>query len=106
MPEALLVMTTMPDEDSAKALAEQLVERGLAACVNVGPPATSIYRWEGRVRQDAERLLTIKTSVDGYAALEDAIVERHPYELPEVIAVPISHGLSAYLAWIEQCTKD
>jgi periplasmic divalent cation tolerance protein len=106
MPETLLVMTTMPDEDSAKALAEQLVEGGLAACVNVGAPMASIYQWEGQVTQDSERLLTIKTTVDRYAALEDVIVERHPYELPELIAVPITHGLSAYLAWIEQCTRN
>ena len=106
MPEALLVMTTMPDENSANALAAQLVEGRLAACVNIGSPATSVYQWDGQVKQDTERLLTIKTTVDRYVALENAIVERHPYELPEVIAVPISHGLSAYLAWIEQCTKN
>lgn len=106
MPEALLVMTTMPDENSANALAEHLIEGGLAACVNIGSPATSVYRWEGQVKQDTERLLTIKTTVDHYAALENAIVERHPYELPEVIAVPITHGLSPYLAWVEQCTKN
>jgi periplasmic divalent cation tolerance protein len=106
MPEALLVMTTMPDENSANALAAQLVERGLAACVNIGAPTTSVYRWEEQLKQDTERLLTIKTTVDRYAALEDVIVERHPYELPELIAVPITHGLSAYLAWIEQCTRN
>ena len=105
MPEALLVVTTMPDQNSADALAAELVERGLAACVNIGPPATSVYRWEGRVKRDTEWLLMIKTTVDRYAVLENAIVERHPYELPEVIAVPVTHGLSAYLAWIEQCTK-
>ena len=106
MSEPLLVITTMPDEDAARALGTALVEARLAACVNIGPPVTSIYRWQGRVEQGAEHMLTIKTTASRLAALEAGIVARHPYELPEVIAVPITDGLSDYLAWIESCTDD
>jgi periplasmic divalent cation tolerance protein len=106
MDEKLLVITTLPDRETAERLAGALVGRGLAACVNIGAPVTSIYRWEGKLEQGSEHLVTIKTTRRCYAALESAIVEQHPYELPEVIAVPITAGLSGYLAWIEQCTND
>lgn len=106
MTETLLVITTMPDQASAERLADSLVSRGLAACVNIGAPVTSVYRWDGALRHDREHLLTIKTSRGRYPALEQAIVEQHPYELPEVIAVPITAGLPDYLAWIETCTRD
>ena len=106
MPENLLVITTLPDLDSAEALAATLVEAGLAACVNISAPVTSIYRWEGRMQRGTEVMLTIKTTGQRYQALESAIVEGHPYELPEVIAVPITEGLTDYLAWIEKCTRS
>ena len=106
MPETLLVITTLPDQDAAERLAESLVETGLAACVNIGATVTSIYRWDGRLQRGTELILTIKTTRARYPALEKAIVDGHPYELPEVIAVPITAGLPEYLAWIEACTKN
>ena len=106
MPEFLLVITTLPDHASAEQLAGRIVESGLAACVNIGARVTSIYMWQGAIERGEEHLLTIKTTRDRYPALQDAIVSGHPYELPEVIAVPIETGLSQYLAWIESCTKS
>lgn len=106
MPEILLVLTTMPNRDSAVKLAADLVEAGLAGCVNIGAPVTSVYRWDGEMQQGTEVMLTIKTSAARYPALQQAIVDGHPYELPEVIAVPITAGLDRYLAWIETCTKS
>ena len=106
MSDALLVITTMPDQAGAEALARALVEKHLAACVNIGAPVTSIYEWDGELQHGTERMLTIKTTRERYAAIEQTITERHPYELPEVIAVPITAGLKAYLAWIETCTKN
>lgn len=102
----LLVLTTLPDENAARQLAVSLVETGLAACVNIGQPVTSVYRWQGKLEQDREVMLTIKTTRERYAALELAITASHPYDLPEVIAVPITAGLNAYLAWIDTCTRD
>lgn len=106
MPEAVIVFTTLPDREKALTLAEALVQRNLAACVNIGPPSTSVYAWRGKIEHGAEVLLQVKTRRDRYAALQSAIVELHPYELPEVIAVPITEGLPEYLAWIDQCTDD
>lgn len=106
MPEPLLVITTLPDQETAEALAGTLVEAGLAACVNIGAPVTSIYRWQGVLERGREVMLTIKTTRGRYPALQQAIVSGHPYELPEVIAVPITEGLTDYLAWIDACTQD
>jgi periplasmic divalent cation tolerance protein len=106
MPQNLLVITTLPDQDAAEHLAGGLVEAGLAACVNIGAPVTSFYKWDGELQRGTEVMLTIKTSRARYAALEQAITDRHPYELPEVIAVPITAGLAEYLAWIEACTNN
>ena len=106
MIERLIVLTTMPDRASAAALAETLVRQHLAACVNIGGEVTSIYPWDGALQQGTEVTLTIKTTRQRYAALEQAIVQHHPYELPEVLAVPISAGLDDYLAWIDTCTNE
>ena len=105
MTDNLLVITTLPDPAAGEGLAASLVERGLAACVNIGPPVKSVYRWEDRIERGTEVILTIKTSRERYPQLENAIVDGHPYELPEVIAVPITEGLNDYLAWIQACTK-
>ena len=102
----LIVLCTVPDRDTAEDIANILIAENLAACVNIIPGITSVYRWEDRIEQAEELILVIKTGGDAYRALQAKISDLHPYELPEVIAVPISHGLSAYLAWIEQCTKD
>jgi periplasmic divalent cation tolerance protein len=106
MSEPLLVITTFPDAKGAEAMAVRLVDQGLAACVNIGAPVTSIYKWRGEIETGREVMLTIKTNRGRYAKLEAAIRANHPYELPEVIAVPITMGLADYLAWIDACTKS
>lgn len=95
-----LILTTCPDADLAAVLARTLVSERLAACVNILPPVTSIYRWRGNVETASEHLLVIKTRVADYADVERRIRELHSYELPEVIAVPIVDGLPPYLAWL------
>ncbi|ANQ83412.1 divalent-cation tolerance protein CutA [Azoarcus olearius] len=100
MSEILLVLTTLPDADSAAALGARLVEERLAACVNILAPCASVYRWQGRVETATEVPLLIKTSAARYAALETAILAEHPYELPEIVAVPVQRGLPGYLDWV------
>ena len=102
---ALLVLTNLPDQDSAEALARELVKARLAACVNVLAPCQSFYRWQGALETASEVPLLIKTRSDCYAALEAAIRARHPYELPEIIALPVSAGLPDYLAWLAAETR-
>ena len=102
--QPLLVYCTCPDHDSALRIAQTLVDRQLAACVNVLPGLSSVYRWQGQTETAREELLLIKTRQAVYPELEAAILALHPYELPEVIAVPIAAGLPAYLAWIESST--
>lgn len=97
---ALLVLTQMPDQVSAQALARALVEGRLAACVSVGGPVDSLYHWQGEIETAREVTVTIKTRASRWPAVEAAIVARHPYELPEILAVPIQHGLARYLDWI------
>ncbi len=96
----LLVYSSLPDEPAARQLARFLVDARLAACVNVLAPCTSVYRWQGTLEQATEVPVLIKTTVRRYAALESAMRERHPYELPEIIAVPVTRGLPGYLAWV------
>lgn len=100
-----IVLNTCPDADTARSLAQHLVEQGLAACVNIISGIHSVYRWQGRIESGEEHLLVIKTRQSAYAGLEQAIRERHPYELPEIIAVPVSQGLPAYLDWISENTR-
>lgn len=102
--EALLVFTNMPDRASAERLATALVDGGLAACVNILAPCHSVYRWKGSVETADEHPMLIKTTRACYAALEQRIRSGHPYELPEVIAVPVTAGLPAYLEWVEAQT--
>ncbi|MBN9424236.1 MAG: divalent-cation tolerance protein CutA [Candidatus Accumulibacter sp. 66-26] len=97
---ALLVLTNLPDRPAAEALAATLVETRLAACVNILAPCRSVYRWQGAVEAADEVPLLIKTTDECYPALEAAIRAAHPYELPEVIALPVERGLPAYLAWL------
>ncbi len=103
--QARVVLCTVPTGDIAVQIARELVQHQLAACVNVIPGITSVYRWKGSITTDAEQLLVIKTSSSLMDSLQKAIQELHPYELPEIIAVPIVGGLPAYLAWINECTK-
>ena len=98
--EPLLVITNCPDEDTANAIALALVEARLAACVNILPRCQSIYRWQGAVDTASEVPLLVKTTAGNYAVLEAAIRERHPHEVPEIIAIPIARGLPAYLNWL------
>jgi periplasmic divalent cation tolerance protein len=98
--QTLLILTNLPDEASAQALATTLVSERLAACVNVLAPCRSVYRWQGAIESAQEVPLLIKTTTARYADLEAAIRARHPYELPEIIAVPITHGLPEYLRWV------
>lgn len=95
-----MAITTCPDADIAAKLAEAIVEAQLAACVNIIPAIESVYRWQGKIEHDAESLLLIKTSRQKLSLLESLISQKHPYELPEFIALDISDGSTAYLEWI------
>ena len=103
--ETLLVFTNLPDRPSAERLAQSLVERRLAACVNILAPCRSVYRWKGKVENAEEHPMLIKTTRDRYASLEKAIRAGHPYELPEIIAVPLAAGFPAYLDWVGAETR-
>lgn len=105
MDQVLLVMTNMPDAASAHAMARALVEQNLAACVNCLPGVKSIYRWQGAIEEADEVTLLIKTGAARYAELEAAIKDSHPYQVPEIVALPVAGGLPAYLAWVTQETK-
>jgi periplasmic divalent cation tolerance protein len=104
--DSLLVLSNLPDRASALALAGKLVERRLAACVNVLGECTSVYRWQGKIETAAEVQVLIKTTAARYPALEQAILEMHPYELPEIVAVPIRGGLAGYLQWVAAETRS
>lgn len=101
-----VVLTTAGSEEVAARLAETLVSRRLAACVNVVPGIVSTYRWEGKVATDPERLLVIKTTTGRLAEIEGAIREIHDYEVPEVLVLPVLGGSEAYLGWIEASTAE
>jgi len=102
----MLVFSTSPDEELGRAMAKALVGQRLAACVSVLPNVTSIYRWEDQIREDPECLLIIKTTGDRIDKLTSQIEKLHPYELPEVLAVPVTGGLSAYLDWVSDPVLD
>jgi periplasmic divalent cation tolerance protein len=106
MTEAVIVFVTVPSRDEGERLAEALVGEQLAACVNIIGPIRSIYRWQGEVCRDDEHLLLIKTTRPCYAALEARVQALHPYDVPEIIAVPVEAGSAAYLEWIRGlCTQ-
>ncbi len=96
----MLVLTNLPDRATAERLADALIEKRVAACVNILAPCRSVYRWQGAVQHDEEHPMLIKTTSERYPALEAAIRAGHPYELPEIIAVPVERGLAAYLDWV------
>lgn len=104
--QTLLILTNLPDQASAQALASTLVTERLAACVNVLAPCRSVYRWQGAIENAEEVPLLIKTTAARYAALEAAIRASHPYELPEIIAVSLAHGLPEYLMWVAAETSQ
>lgn len=100
-----LVISTCPDAETAKKIAKVLVESRCAACVNILGGIRSVYQWKGQVEIDDEHLLIIKTRIEEYHTVERSIVEHHPYEVPEVVRVPIEEGLSGYLRWIDECVE-
>jgi periplasmic divalent cation tolerance protein len=103
--DTLLVFTNLPDRSAANTLARALVERRVAACVNVLSECTSAYRWQGKVETATEIPMVVKTTAAAYPELERAIRELHPYELPEIVAVPICSGLPEYLDWVATETR-
>jgi periplasmic divalent cation tolerance protein len=105
MPDALLILCTCPDAESATRIARALVEERLAACVNRVPGLTSIYRWRGEVHEANEVLLLIKTCRERFEALRARLVELHPYDVPEVIALDIAAGHAPYLEWLRTETE-
>jgi periplasmic divalent cation tolerance protein len=104
MNDILLVITNLPDVAAAEKLARQLIEARAAACVNQLSPCTSTYRWKNNIETATEVPLLIKTTQAAYPHLEKLIREAHPYELPEIIAVPLTAGLPAYLDWVSSET--
>ncbi len=102
----MIVYCTCPDSRVAHAIARSLVEQRVAACVNILPAVRSIYSWQGEIHDDAEVLLLIKTGRNHFQALSDIITRMHPYEVPEIIGVPLEAGYQPYLEWIEACLKD
>ena len=100
MTEVRVVLVTMPTAERAAELARALVEERLAACGNVVPGLRSIYRWEGRVVDEPEVLLVLKTTAARFEALRDRVLALHPYPVPEVLALPVDAGSAAYLAWV------
>jgi periplasmic divalent cation tolerance protein len=105
MEQIMLVLTNVPDMPCAEKMAHHLVEHKLAACINCLPGVKSIYRWQGAVEEAAEVTLMIKTTSSAYPELEAAIKSQHPYDLPEIIALPVAFGWMPYMDWIVKETK-
>lgn len=101
----LLVLTQLPDQATAETLAAMLVNGRFAACVNILPPCRSVYQWQGEVETADEVPLLIKTTEARYPALQEAIRASHPYDTPEIIALPVTHGLPDYLDWVAATTQ-
>ena len=101
----LIVLCTCPDRETAQEIASTLVEYGHAACVNILPGIASVYTWQGQVQQDEELQLLIKTTGQAYRKVEETVLRLHPYELPEIIAVPVVKGQGDYLQWISITTS-
>jgi periplasmic divalent cation tolerance protein len=103
--DVLVILVTVPDPEKAAEIARALVEERLAACGNVLPGARSIYRWEGKIQDEREALLLLKTSRARFEALRARLVALHPYQVPEILAVPVEAGSAPYLAWIARETS-
>mmetsp|Transcript_27280 Transcript_27280/g.37946 ORF Transcript_27280/g.37946 Transcript_27280/m.37946 type:complete len:114 (+) Transcript_27280:143-484(+) len=97
---------TAPNSVTAEKIAKMLVERNLAACVNIIPQVTSVYRWEDKVQSDCEVLMMVKTRTTLVNQLCSSVRDIHPYDVPEVISVSVDQGLPEYLKWAEECTSD
>jgi periplasmic divalent cation tolerance protein len=102
----VVVLSTVSRAEDAERIARALVERRLAGCVNVVPGLVSFYRWKGQLEKDDERLLVIKTRRDRLPALADALASLHPYELPELLALPVEAGSPAYLRWLDESVAE
>ena len=98
----VVALSTVGTAEDAERIARALVERRLAACVNVVAGVVSFYRWKGAVEKEEERLLVIKTRAERLEALREALVELHPYEVPELVALPVEAGHAPYLAWLDE----
>lgn len=105
MSETLIVLTNCPDMQTAQRIARTLVEQRLAACVNQLAPMASTYRWQGKIEHAEEIPLLIKTTRERYPELESAIRTMHPYSVPEIVAIPVAAGFSAYLRWVDDETR-
>ncbi len=101
-----LIISTCADNDQAETLAAGLVQTGLAACVNLLPGVRSFYVWEGKMQRDGEVLLLIKTTASNTPRLMGELAQRHPYEVPEIIVLPVTAGHTPYLEWVNQCVKS
>lgn len=101
----IVVMSTVPDITTGRKIARRILEERLAACVNISGTLESLYWWEGKIQQDQEHLLVIKTRAELFPRLKEAVQGLHPYEVPEIIALPIEQGSSSYLKWIESETQ-
>lgn len=103
MSNHIIILCTCPDQNTASTLANRLISENLAACVNILPGMTSIYRWQDRIETAQEHLLLVKTRRDIYQSVEQAIRLNHSYELPEIISVSLENALPEYLEWIDSC---
>jgi periplasmic divalent cation tolerance protein len=102
--DAMLVLTTLPNADAAGEMAKSLVEEKLAACANIFPAVRSLYRWQGKIQDENEVLVLLKTRQEHFERLKSRILELHPYEVPEVLAIPVEQGYQAYLEWLARET--
>lgn len=102
VPNVVVVLITCPTKASARRLAEELVKRRAAACVNIVPSIDSVFRWQGRLERSREVLLVVKTTAAHFESLRRAVVRLHPYDVPEVIALPLVAGHRPYLQWVER----
>lgn len=105
MTDYIVVFCTVPDSQTAKRIAADMVEQRHAACVNIVAGIQSVYEWQGKVEFSDEHLLIMKTKRNCYASLEDRLLDQHPYDTPEIIAMPVEAGLADYLQWIELTTR-
>ena len=103
MPEEILVaLSTFPDAETARRIAEKLVAKNLVACANITAQVESVYRWQGTIETGNEALVLFKVTADRYAAFEKGLKALHPYEVPEIIALPVTRGLPEYLRWVSE----
>jgi periplasmic divalent cation tolerance protein len=101
MNDVILILTTTPDRETAERIASSLLEEKLAACVNIVSGLSSMYWWKGKIQHDEEFMLFIKSTASRFEEIRERVVRLHPYELPELIALPIMLGLDRYLAWVQ-----